>query len=428
MPLKSKYRPRIADGLLKLKLSAMGAVLVEGAKWCGKTTTCEQQAKSVLYMADPNKRQEYLKLAELEIERLLEGEQPRLIDEWQDVPQFWDAIRFKVDHEGGEGQFVLTGSAVPPDMEKIAHSGTGRFARLKMRPMSLWESGESSGSVSLSSLFTGGKKITTAVAKELTLDDIAFLICRGGWPQTIGRTGERALVTAQEYVEGVIESDISRVDKNTRNPDRVRRILRSCARLQGTQANISAICKDIVSNDIRSIDEDTVNSYINALKKIFVIEDLGAWCPSLRAKGAIRTTDTRYFVDPSIAAAVMGIGPGSLASDLRSFGLFFEALAIRDLRVYMDAMRGYVEKYHDKTGLECDAVLHLPDGKYALVEIKLGGESLINEGIETLGKLDKLIHEKGIPAPSFKMVLTAIGSFAYFNEGVYVCPLSSLKP
>ena len=428
MPLKSKYRPRIADGLLKLKLSAMGAVLVEGAKWCGKTTTCEQQAKSVLYMADPNKRQEYLKLAELEIERLLEGEQPRLIDEWQDVPQFWDAIRFKVDHEGGEGQFVLTGSAVPPDMEKIAHSGTGRFARLKMRPMSLWESGESSGSVSLSSLFTGGKKITTAVAKELTLDDIAFLICRGGWPQTIGRTGERALVTAQEYVEGVIESDISRVDKNTRNPDRVRRILRSCARLQGTQANISAICKDIVSNDIRSIDEDTVNSYINALKKIFVIEDLGAWCPSLRAKGAIRTTDTRYFVDPSIAAAVMGIGPGSLASDLRSFGLFFEALAIRDLRVYMDAMRGYVEKYHDKTGLECDAVLHLPDGKYALVEIKLGGESLINEGIGTLGKLDKLIHEKGIPAPSFKMVLTAIGSFAYFYEGVYVCPLSSLKP
>ena len=411
MPLKSKYRPRIADGLLKLKLSAMGAVLVEGAKWCGKTTTCEQQAKSVLYMADPNKRQEYLKLAELEIERLLEGEQPRLIDEWQDVPQFWDAIRFKVDHEGGEGQFVLTGSAVPPDMEKIAHSGTGRFARLKMRPMSLWESGESSGSVSLSSLFTGGKKITTAVAKELTLDDIAFLICRGGWPQTIGRTGERALVTAREYVEGGIESDISRVDKNTRNP-----------------ANISAICKDIVSNDIRSIDEDTVNSYINALKKIFVIEDLGAWCPSLRAKGAIRTTDTRYFVDPSIAAAVMGIGPGSLASDLRSFGLFFEALAIRDLRVYMDAMRGYVEKYHDKTGLECDAVLHLPDGKYALVEIKLGGESLINEGIETLGKLDKLIHEKGIPAPSFKMVLTAIGSFAYFNEGVYVCPLSSLKP
>ena len=246
--------------------------------------------------------------------------------------------------------------------------------------------------------------------------------------ETIGRTGERALVTAREYVEGVIESDISRVDKNTRNPDRVRRILRSCARLQGTQANISAICKDIVSNDIRSIDEDTVNSYINALKKIFVIEDLGAWCPSLRAKGAIRTTDTRYFVDPSIAAAVMGIGPGSLASDLRSFGLFFEALAIRDLRVYMDAMRGYVEKYHDKTGLECDAVLHLPDGKYALVEIKLGGESLINEGIETLGKLDKLIHEKGIPAPSFKMVLTAIGSFAYFNEGVYVCPLSSLKP
>ena len=427
MPLKSKYRPRIADGLLKLKLSAMGAVLVEGAKWCGKTTTCEQQARSVLYMTAPDKRAEYLRLAELDIGKLLEGEQPRLIDEWQDAPQFWDAIRFKVDHEGGEGQFILTGSAVPPDVDKIAHSGTGRFARLKMRPMSLWESGESSGSVSLSYLFAGGK-VTTATANELTLDKVAFLICRGGWPQTIGRTGEKALVTAQEYVEGVVESDISRADRNTRNPDRVRRILRSCARLQGMQANISAIYKDIVFNDIRSIDEDTINSYVKALKKIFVIEDLGAWCPSLRAKGSVRTTDTRYFVDPSIAAAAMGVGPGNLANDLRSFGLFFEALAIRDLRVYMDALRGYVEKYHDKTGLECDAVLHLPDGKYALVEIKLGSESFIKEGITTLGKLDRLIHEKGIPAPSFKMVLTAVGSFAYFDEDVYICPISCLKP
>ncbi len=424
---KNRYRPRIADDLLKLKLSAMGAVLVEGAKWCGKTTTCEQQAKSVLYMAAPDKRKEYLQLVEMDIERLLAGAKPRLIDEWQDAPQFWDAIRFKIDHEQGDGQFILTGSAVPPDADKISHSGTGRFARIKMRPMSLWESGESTGGISLSALFSG-KALTSATAQEFSLDEMAFIICRGGWPQTIGRTGERALITAQEYVEGVIESDISRADNITRNPDRVRRILRSCARLQGMQANISAIHKDLSVNEVSGIDEDTINSYINALKKIFVIEDLTSWCPSLRAKGSIRTTDTRYFVDPSISAAAMGIGPGNLVSDLRSFGFFFEALAVRDLRIYMDSLRGHVEKYHDKTGLECDAVLHTPDGKYALVEIKLGGETLIGEGIKTLKNLEALIKSKGIPMPSFKMVLTATGSFAYHDGEVLICPLSSLKP
>ena len=425
-PVKKKYRPRIADDVLKLKLSAMGAVLVEGAKWCGKTTTCEQQSKSVLYMATPDKRKEYLQLAEMDIGKLLKGAKPRLIDEWQDAPQFWDAIRFVVDHEDGVGQFILTGSAVPPDISKISHSGTGRFARIKMRPMSLWESGESSGGVSLASLFDE-KAFEAAIARELTLDEIAFLICRGGWPQTVGRTGERALVTAQEYVEGVAESDISRADNIPRNPERVRRLLRSCARLQGTQSTLSVIHRDMMANDIRGLDEDTINSYMNALKKIFVIENLQAWCPSLRAKGSIRTTDTLYFVDPSIAAAAMGVGPGNLINDLRSFGLFFEAMAIRDLRVYMDALRGHVEKYHDKTGLECDAVLHLPNGQYALMEIKLGGETLINEGITTLGKLDALIREKGIPKPSFKMVLTATGSFAYLKDETIICPIGCLK-
>ena len=423
---KNNYRPRIADELLKLKLSAMGAVLVEGAKWCGKTTTCEQQAKSVLYMSDPVKRKEYLQLAEMNIEQLLAGAQPRLIDEWLDAPQFWDAIRFKVDREEGEGHYILTGSAVPPDADKISHSGTGRFARIKMRPMSLWESGESTGEVSLSSLFSG-IPFESATARDISLDEMAFIVCRGGWPQTVGRTGERALVTSQEYLEGVVESDISRVDKISRNPDRVRRILRSCARLQGTQANISAIHKDLSANDIGGIDEETINSYVNALKKIFVIEDLAAWCPSLRAKGAIRTTDTRYFVDPSIAAAAIGIGPGNLVNDLRSFGFFFEALAVRDLRVYMDALRGHVEKYHDKTGLECDAVLHIPNGNYALVEIKLGGETLIGEGVRTLGKLNALIKGKGIPSPTFKMVLTATGSYAYREGDVIICPVSCLK-
>lgn len=404
----------------------MGAVLVEGAKWCGKTTTCEQQARSVLYMANPVKRKEYLQLAEINIEQLLAGEKPRLIDEWQDAPQFWDAIRFKVDREGFEGQFILTGSAVPPDADKISHSGTGRFARIKMRPMSLWESGESSGEVSLSSLFSG-VPFESVAARELTLEEMAFVICRGGWPQTVGRTGERALITAQEYLEGVVESDISRVDNVLRNQERVRRILRSCARLQGTQSNISAVHKDLLANDIGGIDEETINSYVNALKKIFVIEDLPAWCPSLRAKGSIRTTDTRYFVDPSIAVAAMGIGPGNLLNDLRSFGYFFEALAIRDLRVYMDSMRGHVEKYHDKTGLECDAVLHKPNGSYALVEIKLGGETLIGEGVRTLDKLQALIKGKGIPEPAFRMVLTATGEYAYRSGDVIICPISCLK-
>ena len=424
------YRNRIADDVLRLKLSAMGAVLVEGAKWCGKTTTCERQAASVLYMADPNRKEENLRLAEMDIGKLLAGARPRLIDEWQVAPQFWDAIRFAVDHGDGEGQFILTGSAVPPDEEdrtKMSHTGTGRVARLRMRPMSLWESGESSGGVSLSALFAG-EAPESAPAQELTLDDAAFLVCRGGWPQTIGRTGIRALVTAREYVEGVAESDISRVDGVPRNPDRVRRLLRSCARLQGTPSNLSAIRKDMAANDVGTLDETTIDSYVNALKKLFVVEDLPAWNPDLRSKGAIRTADTRFFVDPSIAAAAMGIGPGDLVGDLRTFGFFFEALAVRDLRVYMDALRGHVEKYHDKTGLECDAVLHLPDGKYALAEIKLGGSTLIGEGITTLGKLDALIRNKGIRRPSFRMIVTATGRFATREGDTLICPLSCLRP
>jgi predicted AAA+ superfamily ATPase len=421
------YRTRIADDILRLKLSAMGAVLVEGAKWCGKTTTCERQAASILYMADPLRKAENLKLAEMDIGKLLAGERPRLIDEWQLAPQFWDAIRFTADHEDGEGMFILTGSAVPPGTDKISHTGTGRFGRVKMRPMSLWESGESSGGVSLSALFSG-EPFSAAAAQEHSLDGIAFMACRGGWPQTIGRTGSRALLTALEYVEGIAESDISRVDGIPRNPDRVRRLLRSCARLQGTQANVSAMKADMAANDARSLDEDTIVSYLNALKKIFVVEDLPAWCPDLRSKGAVRTVDTRFFVDPSIAAAAMRIGPGDLVGDLRSFGFFFEALAIRDLRIYMDALGGHVEKYHDKTGLECDAVLHLPNGRYAIAEIKLGGETLIGEGIASLAKLDTLIAGKGFRRPVFKMVVTATGAHAYRDGDIIVSPIGCLKP
>ena len=423
----TNYRKRIADELLAYKLSAMGAVLVEGAKWCGKTTTCEQHAQSVLYMADPASRNQNLKRAELDIYSLLDGAKPRLIDEWQDAPKLWDAIRFAVDHsEADSGQFILTGSAVPPRADEISHTGTGRFARIKMRPMSLWESGESSGEVSLGELFAeNGPKASSGI--ELSLSDLAFISCRGGWPQAVGRKGDRALITAREYVEGVIESDITRADGIPRDPDRVRRLMRSCARLQGTQSNLSAVRKDLQANDVRTLDEDTIHSYVTALKKIFVIEDLPAWSPDLRTKGSIRTTDTRYFVDPSIAAAALGIGPGDLVNDVRSFGFFFESLAIRDLRVYMDALHGNVERYHDKTGLECDAVLHLNTGKYALVEIKLGGETLINEGIATLHKLKNLIVSKGMKQPAFTMVLTGTGSFAYEEDGVLICPLSALR-
>lgn len=421
------YRKRIADGLIDYKLSAMGAVLVEGAKWCGKTTTCEQYAKSVLYMADPSTRDQNLKRAELDIYSLLAGMKPRLIDEWQDAPKLWDAIRFAVDHGNEDcGQFILTGSAVPPRVDEISHTGTGRFARIKMRPMSLWESGESSGEISLGELFAG-KGPATASGVNLTLDGLAFVCCRGGWPQSVGRQGERALITAREYFEGVVGSDITRADQIPRDPDRVRRLMRSCARLQGTQSNLAAVRKDLQANDIRTLDEETIHSYVTALKKIFVIEDLPAWSPDLRTKGSIRTTDTRYFVDPSIAAAALGIGPGDLVNDVRSLGFFFEALAIRDLRVYMDALRGRVERYHDKTGLECDAILHLDNGEYALVEIKLGGETLINEGVATLRKLKGLIDSKGVKGPSFMMVLTGTGAFAYEEDGVLVCPLSALK-
>lgn len=423
------YRKRIADGLLARKLAGMSAVLVEGAKWCGKTTTCEQLAKSALYLADPKKRESLLQLAKIDIARLLEGESPRLIDEWQDVPQFWDAIRGYVDHAEGDGHFILTGSAVvPKDKEdKIVNSGTGRIARLKMRPMSLWESGESSGAVSLKALFADAD-FTSAHAEECNLDRMAYIVCRGGWPRAVEQGGDIALDRAFDYFEAVVESDISRTDGIPRDPDRVRLLMRSYARQQGTQSNLSAIRKDMLANDTRGLDEDTIRSYLTALRRIFVVEDLKAWCPSLRARDAIRTSDTRYFTDPSIAVAALGITPGDLMNDIRSFGYFFEALAIRDLRVYAEALMGHVEHYHDGTGLECDAVVHLRNGEYGLIEVKLGG-GLVEEGVATLTEFDKLIARRKFKQPAFRMVLTATGDFAYRRpeDGIIVCPLTSLK-
>ena len=424
-----KYRKRVVDDLLARKLLGMGAVLVQGAKWCGKTTTCEEFAKSALYMADPDIKESNLQMADIDIKALLKGEKPRLIDEWQIAPKFWDAVRYHVDHSDGFGHFILTGSAVPPDTKEIAHSGTGRIARVTMRPMSLWESGESNGSVSLGGLLTG-KEFKSVESPDHRLEDVAFMVCRGGWPQAVQQTGEIALDRANDYYEAVVESDVSRVDGVSRTPSRVHRLMRSYARLQGTQSNLSVIKKDMQINDRSTLNEDTVASYLEALKKIFVVEDMEAWCPNLRSKAQIRTTDTRYFTDPSIAVAALGIGPGSLMSDLNTFGYLFECLAIRDLRVYASAHAGTVSHYRDADGLECDAVVHLRDGTSGLIEVKLGGDRLVEEGAATLNKLAKKLDITKTPKPMFKMVLTAIGKFAYHRreDDVIVCPLGCLKP
>ena len=403
--------------------------MVEGAKWCGKTTTCEQIAKSVLYMGDPDSRKRNLQLAEINVSQLLNGDEPRLIDEWQEYPRFWDAVRFRVDHSKGFGHFILTGSSVPPDKADISHTGTGRISRMTMRPMTLWESGDSSGNVSLSELLGGGE-LPAGECMGLGLERVAFLICRGGWPQTIRQREKIALMRAFDYYGDVVNSDISRVDKVPREPDRVMRLMRSYARLQGTQANMTAIRLDMKDHDKRTLDEDTIYSYVNALKKIFVVENMPAWSPNLMSKTVVRTSDTRYFSDPSVAAAALGFGPGDLMNDLRSFGRLFEVLAVRDLRVYADASFGSVCHYLDKSGLECDAIVHLRNGTYGLVEIKLGGETLVNEGASTLNALARIVDTTKMKAPSFKMVLTAVGDVVYRRkeDGVIVCPISALRP
>lgn len=421
-----EYRKRIADQLLARKLASKGAVLIEGPKWCGKTTTAEQSAKSILYMSDPENEKQNLLMADISPKTLLEGAVPKLIDEWQIAPKLWDAVRFEVDHRNGPGQFILTGSAVPASTENIHHTGTGRFSWLMMRPMSLFESGESTGEISLRSLFETPGEI--AAKNNLSLEEIAFLTCRGGWPGAYSLKESAALEQAFDYFDAVVKSDISRVDEVKRNPERVRRLMRSYARHQGTQASLTVIHKDIAANDAGSLQEDTVFSYINALKKIFVVEDMSAWNPNLRSRTSIRTSDTRYYVDPSIGTAALGLGPKDLMSDLKTFGLFFETLCIRDLRVFADALDGNVYHYRDKSGQECDAVIHLRNGSYGLIEIKLGGDELIGEGVSALKSFQNKIDTDKMKAPSFLMVLTATGQYAYRRkDGVYVVPIGCLK-
>ena len=355
------YRNRIADDILKRKLEGKGAVVIEGPKWCGKTTTAEQIAKSVLYMDDPSNKAQNITISETNPKQLLRGETPRLIDEWQIAPKLWDTIRFEVDHRGELGQFVLTGSAVPADTHEITHSGTGRFTWLMMRPMSLYESGESNGTVSLKEMFEEKDEIEGYA--DLTFERLAFVICRGGWPQAIDMRDEIALDQAIDYYTAVVHSDINRADNIEKNPERVKRLMRSYARNQGSQVPNTVLVQDVKSNDETSINEETVATYLKALRKIFVIEDMPAWNPNLRSKTAIRSSDTRYYIDPSIAVAALGLGPDDLVNDLHTFGFLFETLCIRDLRIYTDSLSGEVYHYRDKDDQECDAVIHLRNEK-----------------------------------------------------------------
>lgn len=422
------YRKRIADDILQKKLRSKGAVLIEGPKWCGKTTTAEQAAKSILYMDEPSSIKQNLARADLDPESLLEGDVPRLIDEWQLAPKLWDAVRFSVDHKRKFGLYILTGSAVPANLDEIHHTGTGRFSWLKMRPMSLYESGESTGDVSLSELFNNEDCLLRGNSK-LTLDDIAFLICRGGWPMAIDAPEDVALQQAIDYYDAVVNEDISRIDGARKENAYVKRLMRAYARNQGAQISIDTLLNDLLESESFETSNKTATKYINLLKKIFVIEDMEAWNPNLRSKTAIRTSDTRYFVDPSIATAALGIGPNDLINDLKTMGLLFETMAIRDLRVYADLLDANVYHYRDKNGLECDAVIHCRNGSYGLVEIKLGGDKLIDEGAASLKKLSSKIDTDKMKKPSFLMVLTANSNVAYKrNDGVIVVPVGALKP
>ncbi|MBR3286247.1 MAG: ATP-binding protein [Bacteroidales bacterium] len=422
----AEYKQRIADRILKRKVLGKGAVLIEGPKWCGKTTTAKQLAQSVLDLGDVSVLRQSAQMLELSPKTLLEGATPRLIDEWQALPPVWDAIRGEVDKRGAPSQFILTGSSVLPDADETIHSGTGRFAHIMMRPMSLYESGESKGSVSLKDLFEG--KMSDVQQNELEIDDIAYLTCRGGWPWATLLPKDIALDQAFDYVDSVTKRDIQRVDKIKRSPERARLLLRSYARNISQQVSCATMRKDMLSNDASTLDEDTVADYIRALKKLFVIEDLAAWNPNLRSKAAVRMGDTRHFVDPSIGTAALGLGPKDLINDLESFGLFFEDLAVRDLRVYAEALDGQLYHYRDSRGLECDTVLHRRNGSYALLEVKLGGEDNINDGAASMIELSSHIDTDKMPLPSFMAVVTAVGKYAYQRkDGVYVIPVGCLK-
>ena len=427
MPKKT-YRPRVSDALLQEILGSSGAALIEGPKWCGKTTSAEQIANTVVKLDAPDTQEQNLLMARTSPGRLLMGKPPVLLDEWQLAPRLWDAVRFEVDQRNEFGQFILTGSAVPADMSQVHHSGAGRIARMQMRPMSLYESGESSGEISLASLFAGEHQIEAVCGMELEM--LAFLIARGGWPGAIDQTERVALRQARQYFDTIAHVDISRADGIHRSASIATTLLRSYARLVGTQSKMTQIVEDVRANEITGISVDTVASYLEVLRMIFVIEEAENWTPSLRSKALLRAAKTRYFTDPSIAAAAFGAGPQELIDDLPTMSYLFENMAMRDLRVYADALDGKVYHYLDRNGREVDAIIRLRNGRYGLVEIKLGGDlQSVDEGAANLVKFASLVNTDRSPAPSFMMVLTGLGQFAYRREdGVCVVPLGTLKP
>ena len=429
-----EYLSRTADPILHLLLDAFGAVLIEGPKWCGKTTTAEQMAKSVIKLQDPDMQEDYLVTAQSKPSLLLNGETPRLIDEWQDIPVLWDSVRTMVDKRSKPGQFILTGSNTVPQ-DKIKHSGTGRIATLRMLPMSLWESKESSGQVSISELFNNAGYAFDGATSNLSIEDLIFAACRGGWPASLkGNTPAAQLLVARNYINSVCAKDISRIDGKNRDEKLSRQILKSYARNISTLAKKTSMLEDITASKDINCSIPTLDDYITALERLFVIQDIEAWCPAIRSKTTTRSAPKRGFCDPSIAVAALGLTPDALKMQLKTFGFIFEQMCIRDLRAYTIDLDSQISYYRDRYGLEADVVLHLPDGRYALIECKLGSME-IEKGAEHLLKIKELIREKNkeekqmpIREPDLLIILTG-GTMAYTrNDGVKVIPLAALKP
>ena len=419
--MAENYLPRLIDKTLNFYLETFGAILLEGPKWCGKTTTASILAKSILKMQDPNQSKNYMKIADVNPSLLLEGDNPRLIDEWQMAPALWDAVRSEVDNKGIPGQYILTGSVTPPK-DSVMHTGTGRIARLNMRTMSLYESRDSNGSVSLKSLFEGNSQISSR--SKLTIKDLTFLVCRGGWPQSIEKSERSSLLIANQYVKSIYNNDLLNQAGTTKDPKRMQAVLRSYARNIQTLTSNKVILDDIKSKDI-DISEATLYSYLNILERLFIIEETSAWAPKIRSKTALRTSNKKGFVDPSIAAAILGLTPDMLLKDFETFGFLFESMCMRDLRIYAEQLNGEVFYYHDQYGLESDAVIRLNNGNYALVEVKLGNKAE-EQGAKNLIKLESLLIDKGHSKTAFKMMLTG-GEYAYKrDDDVIVVPLGCL--
>ncbi|MDR0523465.1 MAG: DUF4143 domain-containing protein [Candidatus Methanoplasma sp.] len=422
MAIESEYRPRLADIQLKAELDAFGAVLIVGPKWCGKTTTAEHAAKSAIYMRDPEMRDRYASIAEMKPSNILNGDNPRLIDEWQSSPKLWDAVRHSVDMRGLTGLYILTGSAVV-DETAMMHTGAGRISRMRMRTMSLYESGDSTGEVSLGSLFSRPGEIDGS--SDLDLSDVARILVRGGWPASVGASEETAHKRVSGYCESIVRYGVSAIDGRRRDPDKARAVLRSLSRNTSSVASSAAILKG-AAREGGSMHLNTLNDYVSALKRLYVADDLPAWSPRLRSKTTIRTSDKRHLADPAIAAYFLGASPGDLEMDPETFGLLFESMAVRDFRAYAQALGGDVYHYRDKYGLEADLVIHLHDGRWGAAEVKLG-PGRIDEGASSLKRLRDKVDSEAMNAPSFLAVVTS-GGFAYTRgDGVHVIPIGCLK-